>query len=169
MEKVGLTTKKVGNIAGFIASLIQILPLHILKVSSGLIIGSSSYLATASTWSCAGCVAISFSCPPSNPDPIPTASIRTPRSRISRDGTAMSSIDDAVARTRRSWGILLRPLFLNQLVFTPVRLDPAMSNKEYIEIKFQIIVHIYFFFHVMGRLSVKYSHEFGIFRYINVV
>ena len=44
-----------------------------------------------------------------------------------------------------------------------------MSNKEYIEIKFQIIVHIYFFFHVMERLSVKYSHEFGIFRYINVV
>lgn len=101
------------------------LPLHILKVSSGLIIGSRSNLDTAITWSRAGCVAISFNCVPSKPDPIPTLSMRTPRSRITRDGSTISSIDEVVARTRSSWGILLRPLFLNQLVFTPVKLDPA--------------------------------------------
>ena len=100
-------------------------PLHILTVSNGLIIGSNSYFETAITWSWAGWVAISLSCTPSNSVPIPTVSMRTPLSRRTRAGALISSIDWVVARTRSSWGKLFRPLFLNQLVFKPVKLDPV--------------------------------------------
>lgn len=100
-------------------------PLHILTVSNGLIIGSNSYFETAITWSWAGWVAISLSCTPSNSVPIPTVSMRTPLSRRTRAGALISSIDWVVAKTRSSWGKLFRPLFLNQLVFKPVKLDPV--------------------------------------------
>lgn len=100
-------------------------PLHIRNVSKGLIIGNSSNLETAITWSLAGCVAISLSCVPSKCGPIPTLSIRTPRSLRTRDGATISSPDDVVARTKSSWGILVLPLFLNHVVFKPVKLEPT--------------------------------------------
>lgn len=106
------------------------LPLHIRKVSKGLIRGNSSNLETAITWSLAGCVAISLSCVPSKCGPIPTLSIRTPRSLRTRDGATISSPDDVVARTKSSWGILVLPLFLNHVVFKPVKLEPATKMKK---------------------------------------
>lgn len=106
------------------------LPLHIRNVSKGLIRGKSSNLETAITWSLAGCVAISLSCVPSKCGPIPTLSIRTPRSLRTRDGATISSPDDVVARTKSSWGILVLPLFLNHVVFKPVKLEPTTKMKK---------------------------------------